>query len=195
MKTNAKYDFGAYATRYNIKCTDGRTLLNHAFDDDDGKTVPLIYNHDHENPYAVIGHALLEKREDGMYSYLSFNDSELGKHCKGLVEHGDIEGVSIYANKLKQDSNRNVSHGIIREFSLVLAGANPGAYIDTVLAHHDDIEDALVSYNVEDNFDEPESSEEHEEETNEESKEESKEEELHHSEEGEKKMASEKTVG
>ena len=182
MKTNAKYDFGAYATRYNVKCADGRTLLNRAFDDDDGKVVPLIWNHDHENPYSVIGHALLEKREDGVYSYLSFNDSELGKHCKGLVEHGDVEGVSIYANKLKQDSGKNVSHGVIRELSLVLAGANPGAYIDTVLAHHEDLEDALVSFNIDGTF---EASKEEKPDQNEE---------LEHSEEGEKKMA-EKTVG
>lgn len=184
MKTNAKYDFGAYATRYNIKCADGRTLLNHAFDDNDGKVVPLIWNHDHENPYSVIGHALLEKREDGVYSYLSFNDSDLGKHCKGLVEHGDVEGVSIYANKLKQDNNKNVSHGVIRELSLVLAGANPGAYIDTVLAHHEDLEDALVSVNTEDKFEASE-----QEETKDESNQT-----IEHSDEGDKKMA-EKTVG
>ena len=188
MKTNAKYDFGAYATRYNVKCADGRTLLNHAFDDDDGKIVPLIYNHDHDNPYAILGHALLEKREDGMYSYLSFNDTDLGKHCKGLIEHGDIEGVSIYANKLQQDSGKNVSHGVIRELSLVLAGANPGAFIDTVLAHHDDLEDATVSYNVGVEFETTSKEIETEE------KEKEPEQEMKHSEEGESKMA-EKTAG
>lgn len=180
-----KYDFGAYATRYNIKCADGRTILNHAFDDDDGHTVPLIWNHNHDDPYAVIGHALLEKRDDGVYSYISFNESELAKHCKELVEHGDITGVSIYANKLKQNEG-NVHHGIIRELSLVLAGANPGAYIDAVLAHKDDLDDALVSYNTEDSFEtseEDENENEKEESTEETTTEsdEKKEEEIEHS--------------
>ena len=187
MKTNAKYDFGAYATRYNVKCADGRTLLPHAFDDCDGETVSLIWNHDHENPYSIIGHALLEKREDGVYSYLSFNDSDLGKHCKALVEHGDVKGVSIYANKLTQDGHKNVSHGVIRELSLVLAGANPGAFIDTVLAHHEDLEDATLCFNMDNNFEASE--------TEEEPKEEPKQEELAHSEEGDKEMTTEKTVG
>lgn len=143
MRNNEKYDYGAWATKNNILCADGRTIRKDAFKDMDGKKVPLIWNHDHESPYAVIGHALLENREDGVYSYLSFNDTEMGKHCKHLVEHGDVKGVSIYANKLKQ-SGKDVLHGVIRELSLVLAGANPEAYIDTVLAHHDDLEEAVV---------------------------------------------------
>lgn len=205
MRDNSKYDFGAYATKNDILCADGRTIRKDAFKDCDGKVVPLIWNHDHDNPYSVIGHALLENRDDGVYSYLSFNDSDLGKHCKGLVEHGDVKGVSIYANKLKQDGG-NVLHGIIRELSLVLAGANPGAYIDTVLAHGDDLEDGLVAYIPEEEMTGLEvkhSEENKEEEQTEEKKEQPEEnsakkdtesEELEHSEEGENKM-SERVVG
>ena len=143
MRDNHKYDYGAWATKNDVLCADGRTIRRNAFKDMDGEVVPLIWNHDHESPYAVIGHALLENRDEGVYSYLSFNDSDLGRHCKNLVEHGDVRGVSIYANKLKQ-SGKDVLHGVIRELSLVLAGANPEAYIDTVLAHHDDLEEAVV---------------------------------------------------
>lgn len=170
MRDNQKYDFGAWATKNDVLCADGRTIRKNAFKDMNGKEVPLIWNHDHENPYAVIGHALLENRDDGVYSYLSFNDSDLGKHCKSLVEHGDVKGVSIYANKLKQ-SGKDVLHGVIRELSLVLAGANPEAYIDTVLAHHDDLEEAIV-FDYCDEFlahsDEKESEEKPKEESNEE---------------------------
>lgn len=143
MSDKPKYDFGAIATKYNVQCADGRTIRKGAFKDMDGEEVPLIWNHDHKNPYSVIGHALLESRDDEVYSYLSFNDSELGRHCKGLVEHGDVKGVSIYANKLKQNGN-DVLHGVIRELSLVLAGANPEAYIDQVLAHGEDTDVAGV---------------------------------------------------
>lgn len=128
------FDFCGWATRFNRKCADGRTIKKGAFKDCDGKTVPLIWNHDHENPFAVLGHALLKCRDDGVYMYGSFNDTESGDAAKTLVEHGDITGVSIYANQLQQDGG-NVLHGMIREVSLVLAGANPGAYIEQVMAH------------------------------------------------------------
>ena len=143
MSNKPKYDFGAIATKYNVQCADGRTIRKGAFKDMDGEDVPLIWNHDHKNPYSIIGHALLESRDDEVYSYLSFNDTELGRHCKELVEHGDVKGVSIYANKLKQNGN-DVLHGVIRELSLVLAGANPEAYIDQVLAHGEDTDVAGV---------------------------------------------------
>ena len=132
------YDFCGWATRINRKCSDGRTILRDAFRECDGETVPLVWNHQgRENPDNVLGHALLENREDGVYAYGSFNDTESGKIAKVLVEHGDITGLSIYANQLKQDGG-NVKHGVIREVSLVLAGANPGAYIESVLSHGDE---------------------------------------------------------
>lgn len=145
-----KYDFSGWATKCNIKCSDGRTILKHAFQDDDGKTVPLVWNHNHVEADNVLGHACLESREEGIYAYCSFNETEQGKNAKELVQHGDITSLSIFANKLKQNSNKEVMHGTIREVSLVLAGANPGASIDYVLAHADDSEseDATI-YNDE----------------------------------------------
>ena len=135
-----KYDFSGWATKCNVKCSDGRTILKHAFKDDDGKTVPLVWNHNHVEAENVLGHACLESREEGIYAYCSFNDTEQGKNAKELVQHGDITSLSIFANKLQQNTNKEVMHGIIREVSLVLAGANPGASIDYVVAHADDSE-------------------------------------------------------
>lgn len=137
-------DFGGWATRNDLLCGDGRTIRKNAFKDCDGSVVPLVWNHDHNNADAVLGHALLENREDGVYAYGKFNDTEQGQHAKQLVQHGDICSLSIYANKLKQRGG-DVVHGVIRELSLVLAGANPGAYIDFVLAHGDEDSDALYA--------------------------------------------------
>lgn len=139
-----EFDFGGYATRNDLLCGDGRTIRMNAFKDDDGKTVPLIWNHDHTDPEAVLGHALLENREDGVYARCKFNDTAAGLNAKKLVMHGDIRSLSIYANKLKQ-VGKDVIHGSIRELSLVYAGANPGAYIDFVMAHDEDGEDGLYA--------------------------------------------------
>ena len=136
-------DFSGYATRNDLLCGDGRVIKKDAFKDCDGKTVSLVWNHDHSNPEAVLGHALLENRDDGVYAYCTLNDSDAGKHAKELVQHGDVSALSIYANKLKQNGN-NVVHGVIRELSLVLAGANPGAYIDFVMEHSDDDDDDSI---------------------------------------------------
>lgn len=142
----SKYDFCGYATRNNIKCSDGRTIRKDAFKDNDGQTVPLVWQHSHSDPANVLGHALLENREDGVYTYGKFNDTDAGRNAKALVEHGDITALSIYANKLKQ-SGTNVLHGAIREVSLVLAGANPGAYIESLAVIHGedaDYEEAII---------------------------------------------------
>lgn len=133
------YDFSGWATRINIKCSDGRTILKDAFKHCDGVTVPLIWNHQHDGPDNVLGHALLENREEGVYAYGKFNETDMGKYAKELVKHGDVTALSIYANKLKQEGG-NVTHGTIREVSLVLAGANPEAYIDWHIAHGDESE-------------------------------------------------------
>lgn len=130
------YDFSGWATKNDLRCDDGRIIRKNAFADDDGKTVPLVWNHDHSNPDNVLGHAVLENRADGVYAYCSFNDTESAQTAKRLLEHGDIGSLSIHANKLKQSKNRDVLHGVIREVSLVLAGANPGALIEfPTLAH------------------------------------------------------------
>ena len=131
------YDFCGWATRNDLKCSDGRIIRRNAFKHNDGQKVPLVWNHDHTDPYRVIGHALLENREEGVYAYGKFNDTDLGKTAKIYVEHGDITAMSIYANQLQQQGP-NVMHGSIREVSLVLAGANPGAYIEDVIRHGDD---------------------------------------------------------
>lgn len=131
---NKDYDFGGWATRNNIKCSDGRTILKDAFKQNDGQKVPLVWNHQHDDPNEVLGHAVLENREEGVYAYCKFNDTESGQTAKSLVANGDVDKLSIYANKLKTHMN-NVMHGCIREVSLVLAGANPGAFIDTVISH------------------------------------------------------------
>lgn len=138
------YDFSGWATRNDLLCGDGRTIRKNAFKDNDGQTVPLVWNHDHINADAVLGHALLENRDDGVYAYCKFNDTEQGKNAKLLVEHGDVRSLSIYANKLKQ-IGKDVIHGSIRELSLVLAGANPGATIDFVMAHGEDEEDGFYA--------------------------------------------------
>ena len=132
-----KYDFSGWATKANLKCSDGRIIRQNAFEECDGMTVPLVWNHQHNKPEEVLGHALLENREDGVYAYCSFNDTDAAQNAKLLVQHGDVNQLSIYANKLKQQGC-NVIHGVIREVSLVLAGANPGAYIDSVMMHGDD---------------------------------------------------------
>ena len=142
------YDFSGWATRFDRLCSDGRTIRDGAFDEDDGKQVPLIWQHDHNSPDMVLGHALLEKRPgEGMYAYCSFNNSELAQAAKENVRHGDITSLSIHANRLKQSSKGDVLHGCIREVSLVLTGANPEARIDVpVILHMDDaeIDDAII---------------------------------------------------
>lgn len=144
-----KYDFAGWATRNNLRCSDGRTIMRDAFKECDGKTVPLVWNHQHNDPVNVLGHALLENRDEGVYAYCTFNDTELGKTAKMQVLHGDINALSIYANKLKQQGS-NVLHGAIREVSLVLAGANPGAFIDSVIKHGEEMDDEAVIYTGED---------------------------------------------
>ena len=140
-----KYDFSGWATKNGLKCSDGRTIMKDAFIDNDGKTVPLVWNHQHNDPSNVLGHALLENRDEGVYAYCNFNDTESGAIAKALVQHGDIVSLSIYANQLKQNGS-NVMHGMIREVSLVHAGANPGAYIDEVVSHSDDADGEAVIY-------------------------------------------------
>ncbi len=145
MKTK-KFDFGGWATRNNLKCSDGRTILKDAFKDNDGQTVPLVWNHQHNEPDNVLGHALLENRKDGVYAYCTFNDTEQGQISKILVQHGDISALSIFANQIRERAS-NVLHGAIKEVSLVLAGANPGAFIDTVaLSHGDDADGEAIIY-------------------------------------------------
>lgn len=141
-----KFDFSGWATRNNLKCSDGRTIMKDAFKDNDGQTVPLVWNHQHNEPFNVLGHALLENRADGVYAYCTFNDTEQGRNAKLLVEHGDVSALSIFANQLRERAS-NVLHGAIREVSLVLAGANPGAFIDTVaLSHGDDADGEAIIY-------------------------------------------------
>lgn len=139
------YDFCGWATRNDLKCSDGRVIRKDAFKHCDGVKVPLMWNHDHTDPYRVIGHAMLENRNEGVYAYCSLNDTDLGKTAKIYVEHGDITSLSIYANQLREQGP-NVMHGNIREVSLVIAGANPGAYIDTVISHSDDEDGEAVIY-------------------------------------------------
>ena len=135
-----KYDFSGWATRNDLKCSDGRTIRRDAFADNDGTTVPLVWQHLHNSPENVLGHALLENRKEGVYAYCSFNNSELAQEARECVEHGDITSLSIYANGLKQKGG-DVLHGRIREVSLVLSGANPGAFIDFPIAHGEEVED------------------------------------------------------
>lgn len=132
-----KFDFSGYATKNDLKCADGRTIRHNAFKENDGQTVPLVWQHVHNTPDNVLGHALLENREDGVYAYCKFNDTPAGKNAKLLVQHGDITALSIFANKLIQ-KGANVIHGAIREVSLVLSGANPGALIDNLSIAHSD---------------------------------------------------------
>lgn len=136
-KTKKTFDFSGYATKVDLKCSDGRVIKKDAFKHNDGQTVPLVWQHVHTDPTNVLGHAVLENREDGVYAYCTFNDTQAGKDSKILVEHGDIVALSIHANELKQKGD-NVLHGFIREVSLVLAGANPGATIDNISIQHSD---------------------------------------------------------
>ncbi len=135
-----KFDCSGWATKANMLCSDGRTIRKNAFEECDGITVPVVWNHEHNDPNAVLGHALLENRNDGVYAYITFNETDSGNNAKLLVRHGDVNRLSIYANKLKQRGG-DVIHGVIREVSLVLAGANPGAVIETVMAHGEDFEE------------------------------------------------------
>lgn len=141
------YDFSGWATRNDIECSDGRTIMKDAFKHNDGQKVPLVWNHQHNDPNEVLGHAILENREEGVYTYCKFNNTESGQTAKALVHNGDVDKLSIYANKLKTNMNK-VMHGCIREVSLVLAGANPGAFIDSVVMHGEgaDAEEEVVIY-------------------------------------------------
>ena len=139
-----RFDFGGWATKNDLKCTDGRTIRRDAFKHNDGCTVPLVWNHQHDDPTNVLGHALLRNRKEGVYAYCSFNETDSGKNAKMLVEHGDVVSLSIFANQLKQNGG-DVLHGQIKEVSLVLAGANPGALIDSVsIAHGDSAEEEAI---------------------------------------------------
>ena len=144
-----KFDFSGWATKANLKCSDGRVIMKDAFKQNDGQTVPLVWNHRHNDPNEVLGHALLENRDEGVYAYGTFNDTETAKTAKLLVQHGDIVSLSIYANQLKQNMS-NVIHGNIREVSLVLAGANPGASIESVIKHGEESDEEAVIYTGED---------------------------------------------
>lgn len=138
-----KYDFSGWATRNDIQCSDGRTIRKDAFIGNNGRTVPLVWNHQHDDATNVLGHALLENRDEGVFAYGTFNNTASGRHAKEMVTNGDITGLSIYANHLKQSAKGDVFHGEIKELSLVLAGANPGAYITNVgdtMAHSEDDE-------------------------------------------------------
>ena len=140
-----KYDFSGWATKNDLRCSDGRTIRKGAFKHNDGQTVPLVWNHQHNDPLNVLGHALLENRDNGVYAYCKFNDTPAGQNAKMLVEHGDVKALSIYANQLKQN-NGDVTHGMIREVSLVLAGANPGAFIDSIIRHGESSDEEAVIY-------------------------------------------------
>lgn len=144
-KNKEPYDFSGWATKANLKCSDGRIIMHDAFKDNDGQTVPLVWNHDHNDPYNVLGHATLENRGDGVYVYGYFNSTEKAEVAKKLIQHGDIDALSIYANKLKQ-RGACVIHGDIKEVSLVLAGANPGACVDMIMAHGEETEDEAIIY-------------------------------------------------
>lgn len=143
------YDFSGWATRANMRCSDGRIIMKDAFIDNDGANVPLVWNHQHNEPFNVLGHALLKNMDEGVYAYCKFNDSESGKMGKEMVRNGDVNQLSIYANQLKQQGG-NVIHGAIREVSLVLAGANPGAYIDSIMCHGEGSDEEGIIYTGED---------------------------------------------
>lgn len=146
------YDFSGWATRYGVRCADGRTIMRGAFRECDGKTVPLVWNHQHNDPENVLGHCLLEDKPEGMYAYIYMNDTDRGRHQKAAVEHKDITSLSIYANQLQQHDGGVVSHGTIREVSLVLAGANPEAFIDSVIKHGEEVDDEAIIYSGEQTF-------------------------------------------
>lgn len=138
-------DFSGWATRNDMLCSDGRTIRKDAFKNNDGQKVPLVWNHNHNDPNNILGHAMLENRDNGVYAYCTLNDTEAGLAAKKLIKHGDIRSLSIFANQLKQ-ADGNVLHGMIREVSLVLAGANPGAFIDSVMMHGDEEAGVIVGY-------------------------------------------------
>ena len=202
------YDFSGWATKNDLKCSDGRTIRKNAFKDDNGKVVPLVWNHDHSGPDNILGHAVLENREDGVYAYCSFNETEKAQTAKELLRHHDIGSLSIHANQLKQTKNKDVLHGVIREVSLVLAGANPGARIDFPILQHSDgsydmVEDEAYIYpfieelslehgEVPSFYSEEESAEETVEETEEETAEET--EEIEHAEEESEKSKEDEKV-
>lgn len=140
-----KFDFGGWATKNNLRCSDGRIIIKDAFKHNSGNTVPLVWNHQHNDPLNILGHAVLENREEGVYAYCTFNNTDAGQNAKQLVEHGDVSALSIYANKLQQQGS-NVLHGEIREVSLVLAGANPGAFIDSIIRHGEESDEEAVVY-------------------------------------------------
>lgn len=142
---NKKFDFSGWATRNDLRCSDGRIIHKDAFKGNDGQKVPLVWNHQHNDPLNVLGHAILENRDEGVYAYCVFNDTESGTNAKLIVEHGDVSALSIYANQLKQQGS-NVLHGAIREVSLVLAGANPGAFIDSIISHGEASEEEAIIY-------------------------------------------------
>ena len=139
------YDFSGWATKNDLRCSDGLIIRRNAFRVNDGEEVPLVWNHQHNDPNNILGHALLENRDEGVYAYCRFNDTESGRTAKELVKHGDVSALSIFANRLKKDG-QNVMHGIIREVSLVIAGANPGAFIDSVIKHGEKMDDEAVIF-------------------------------------------------
>ena len=195
------YDFSGWATKNNILCSDGRTIMRDAFKHNDGQKVPLVWNHQHNDPNNVLGFAILENRDEGVYAYCKFNNTESGQTAKELVHNGDVDKLSIYANKLKSQNN-NVTHGCIREVSLVLAGANPGAFIDSVVIHGEGAEaeeegtiytDEPISVVIE-HSEKSEDSENEIEETADESEEKNDEEEIKHMDNNEKTQENEKTV-
>ena len=162
MVSKKDYDCCGWATKANVKCSDGRTIMPDSVKDNDGQIVPLVWNHDHTSVDAVLGHALLENKGNGVFTFVKFNDTETGQNAKKLVEHGDITAFSIFANQLKE-AGKNVMHGNIREVSLVLAGANPGASIQPLLSHGEFSEEEAVIYSGEEfelfHSDEPEKKE------------------------------------
>ena len=145
MEISNEFDFGGWATRHGLKCSDKRVIMQGAFAHMDGKKVPLMWGHQHNDIYHVLGHAILENRTEGVYAHCKFNNSEAGQTAKEAVQHGDIEALSIYANQLRQQGD-NVMHGEIREVSLVVAGANPGAFIDCIIKHDDSSDEEAIIY-------------------------------------------------
>ena len=139
------FDFSGWATRNDLKCSDGRIIRKDAFKGNNGQKVPLVWNHQHTDPNEVLGHAILENRDEGVYAYCKFNETESGQTAKLLVQHGDVNALSIYANQLKQQGP-NVMHGNIRELSLVLAGANPGAFIESIIKHGEESDEEAIIF-------------------------------------------------
>ena len=139
------YDFAGWATKNNLICADSRVIMADAFAHQDGQKVPLVWNHEHKSPDRILGHAILENKKEGVYAYCYFNDSPFAQYAKSAVVHGDIDALSIYANRLQQDGSK-VLHGSIKEVSLVLAGANPGAFIESIILHSEESEDELILF-------------------------------------------------